>query len=503
MSPRRALSRSVGAALATATALLVVGAPPAAAAPSYTLEERARAIASPSLVFVEATFSGFLRDRATGATVLKERTEIESLCSGFVVNSAGYVVTSAHCVHPTTENSYLKWLAVYAVTNELIKQGKVTEANKDAYARTLEAKSDFTGDSAGSAPDASVFVQQNSARTGLTSSPAVAAELVSARSITGGDVALLRANQQGLPVVELRATDLVAESDVTALGYNVLERTSDSVSLAPMYRITKITGLYGTTTPPIYRLGFTMPAAANGGMVVGSGGQATGMVNADLATKDKANRVVTGGQVLIDLLAQAQVTNTLGPTDIAYRQGLDAYYAGRYQESVDRFDEVIRAQPTHQQAQDFKRQATERMAIEGGTGGTPSWLVPGLIGVGVIVVVIAIVVVLLTSRAKRREAAQADMLVSINPFSPTSGLPVSGGAGYPISGAPGSGGGYPGMAIPHPAPPGTPVPYPPVQLQPAPQVSAPPVQPPVSPAAPQAMPVPPQAMPVPPQAMPV
>ncbi len=76
MSPRRTppVRRRRLAARATVAALGAVAAAvpfaaPAHAAPAYTLEERAVAIASPSLVFVEAHLTGYLRVRATGAPV--------------------------------------------------------------------------------------------------------------------------------------------------------------------------------------------------------------------------------------------------------------------------------------------------------------------------------------------------------------------------------------------------------------------------------------------------
>src|SRR5262245_57926263 len=87
------------AALAITTAGLL--ATPAAAAPAYTLEERATAIASPSLVFIEETFTGYLRDAKTHAPLVASPITLGRRCSGFVVNSEGYVVTPISCVKPS------------------------------------------------------------------------------------------------------------------------------------------------------------------------------------------------------------------------------------------------------------------------------------------------------------------------------------------------------------------------------------------------------------------
>src|SRR5262245_40187460 len=98
MSLRRALARSTGAMLATMMASVMAA--PAAAAPPYTLEERAIAIATPSLVFVETIYTGFLKDRKTGASLSPTPVVYHRRCSGFAVNRDGNVVTTSRCVQP-------------------------------------------------------------------------------------------------------------------------------------------------------------------------------------------------------------------------------------------------------------------------------------------------------------------------------------------------------------------------------------------------------------------
>ena len=46
--------------------IVLPGAPAAAAIPQYTLEERATAVASPALIYIEAQFTGYLRRRDSG-----------------------------------------------------------------------------------------------------------------------------------------------------------------------------------------------------------------------------------------------------------------------------------------------------------------------------------------------------------------------------------------------------------------------------------------------------
>src|SRR5262245_56936564 len=94
--------------LRTLTAMIVGGllavpilTTPVGAAPPYSLEERAAAIASPSLVFLTVRVEGYLRVRKTGALVNDAPVSVYRYCSAYGVSSAGHVATTTHCIQPS------------------------------------------------------------------------------------------------------------------------------------------------------------------------------------------------------------------------------------------------------------------------------------------------------------------------------------------------------------------------------------------------------------------
>ena len=74
----------IAAVLACGAFTVVTGAPTMAAQPAYSLEERAVAIARPSLVLMENQFTGFLRNKVTGQPYVPEPVVFFLRCSGFV-----------------------------------------------------------------------------------------------------------------------------------------------------------------------------------------------------------------------------------------------------------------------------------------------------------------------------------------------------------------------------------------------------------------------------------
>src|ERR1700754_5189814 len=90
---------SFAAASAVVLATAVAGSP-AAGAPTYTVEQRATAIASPGMVYLESTITGYLRRTDTGEALQAQPFTLNYRCSGFVVSAQGHVVTSSHCLQP-------------------------------------------------------------------------------------------------------------------------------------------------------------------------------------------------------------------------------------------------------------------------------------------------------------------------------------------------------------------------------------------------------------------
>src|SRR5690348_15980368 len=189
----RTLHLSVAALLAVATSLALVTRP-AAAAPSYPVEDRAAALASPALVFLEFRLEGFLRTRATGALVEAAPVVVSSRCSGIMINPDGYAVTTTQCMRPNAE--VLRGVAASTVADDLVRAGAVTAAQKSAYIALLTATADFTGASAAATPAITVTAQAYTAVTGSGSAKTITAKVVDFETASKGETTLVKLDQR-------------------------------------------------------------------------------------------------------------------------------------------------------------------------------------------------------------------------------------------------------------------------------------------------------------------
>jgi hypothetical protein len=408
------------------------------------LDERAAAIASPSLVFLEARVDGYLRLKATGQLVESKSVTVTHKCSGFVVSADGYVVTAGHCVQPSLDS--LRGTAAYIVADDLVRDNKLTMAQRDGFIHDAMSNTDFVGEG-GAAPSVKVYGQLFVATSGLTSAPAAAARVVSSQAVSRGDVALVKLAQHGLPVAELGTAVPAVDSHVVQLAFG----TNDAPSATTLSYTVRSTGAitlgtYAGKNPPMYRMDSDLGNAADGGMVVDDTGQVVGMINEDTA-KDTVNHLMSDVATIRKVIDAADVHNQQSAVDRDYAAGLDAYFAGRYSEAIKKFDGVLAASPGNKVVRSYRDQAQLRLSIEGDKGAGGAWLWIALAGGGLVIVVGLLVGVLALRRRARRRAGRLGFAVdpfappTQGPFPPTfnpvSGMPYSvSGAPFPVSGTP-------------------------------------------------------------------
>jgi hypothetical protein len=430
LTPARQLSSWLTIALVAASSVLFGR--PAAAVPSYTMEERAYAIAGPSLVYLEMNVTGFLRRKATGEALHTNPMVIIYRCTGFVVSSQGHVVTSTHCVQPSADS--IRGSATNQLTNDRIKVGQLTAEQKDAFIKDVLNTTEFTGSQAGSKANQRIFGQLFQGQAGLTAEPALQAEIVESIAAADGDVTLLKVGQVGLPAAEISTEPVNVNAPVVLLAFGA---EAGSATHTSRYKTARINGRSGSKTPPLYLLDADLGASSHGGMVVDSGGRVIGMINADLAAKDRPNRLISPLDFVNKLLTNAGVSNTLSPTDTAYRSGLNDYFGGRYGDAIKKLDGVIVGMPDHSIAQVYRKQATDRMAIEGDGSDSlfgGNWLLWAVIALGAALIIAIGVIIWIAARRRAASAALASAYAPISsmPMSaqPVSAYPVSGGGGY-------------------------------------------------------------------------
>ncbi|WP_146755556.1 trypsin-like peptidase domain-containing protein [Micromonospora saelicesensis] len=381
---------------------LAPGLKPWAQAALRSPEERALAVAGPSMVFVEVMFTGYVRNKAGGALLDKAPVTFSRRCSGVVVQHEGYVLSNSQCVQPTPD--VLVGGALNAVANRLVAEGSLQAKDISTYTRTRLNTSVLTGANAGDQPETRLYGQLNIAKGEVTDSPAIAGTVVRALPIEAGNVALIKLEQKNLPTSELNTSASVnPETSLLVLGYGTTDTSFRAATYTVLSKTVTVTGIDSSTPLNPYRINEDLGLYSRGGIAIDPSGRVVGMLDNDVLRPDKANRLVVPVSAMTALLQAAGVTNALGKADNQYRSGLDAYFAGDESTAIARFDEAARNSPANLLAQSYRQAAVDSRGPGDDSGGS-SWAVPVIAAAGgalAVAVVVAVAMLLARRRNSR------------------------------------------------------------------------------------------------------
>lgn len=395
--PKDSWKRRTGSLLARVTLLSLVAvfsAVPPVLAIQVTKEERAAAYARPAIVYLEMVWQAWVKHPQWGWTDPDPATEgaqawqWSSRCSGFVINPSGHIVTAGHCVDDGTEGA--RDDAIRFAAQWLIEQTFTPYTADDYEALVSEGHATWRveGEERDSPPDLTVYVQRGVATSGLTGGEAFPARVIDFSPVSQGDVALLKAERTDLPAVKLApAEEIQIGTPVLSIGYPGATDAIEDVTLEPTYKDGKVSskdtregGLF-----PVYEISADISSGMSGGPTVDLKGRVVGLNSLSLAKGTGAAETagfnyVAPSSLIAELLARNGVQNALGPTDQAYRAGLESFFAGDYEAAIAKFDEVLALAPAHQQAQEWKQKATKAAASAPKGGGLSMPLIAGAIG---------------------------------------------------------------------------------------------------------------------------
>jgi serine protease Do len=371
----------------------------AASAATGTPEERAAAVVRPSIVYVEMDWTAWVRvppnsdlffqGYVNGGRPFKWGTR----CSGSVVNPSGYIVTAGHCVDEGELGA--RGTALEFAVQWLIDNNFIFQRDFDAWLNDAHLIWGVEGRERGTPADRNVYVQRGVAAGGLKTGEAFPARVLEYQSIEEGDVALLKIEQGDLPSIQIASdSEIAIGTDVLSVGY---PGSSDQVTDATYEPTFKDGQVNSKKTReggllPVYEMSAALSGGMSGGPTVDLDGNVVGVNSFSIFGETEAFNFITPSSLVTEMLARNGVENVLGPTDEAYRAGLNAYFSGDYQTAVERFDEVLALDPTHQQAQEFKvlaakeaakNPAPSETAADSG-GGFP--VIPVVAGVAILVV---------------------------------------------------------------------------------------------------------------------
>ncbi|MER7591015.1 trypsin-like peptidase domain-containing protein [Micromonospora sp. NPDC127501] len=378
---------------------LAPGLKPWAQAALRSPEERALAVAGPSMVFVEVMFTGYVRNKAGGALLDKAPVTFSRRCSGVVVQHEGYVLSNSQCVQPTPD--VLVGGALNAVANRLVAEGTLQAKDISTYTRSRLNTSVLTGANAGDQPESRLYGQLNIAKGEVTDSPAIAGTVVRALPIEAGNVALIKLEQKNLPTSELNTSASVnPDTSLLVLGYGTTDTSFRAATYTVLSKTVTVTGIDSSTPLNPYRINEDLGLYSRGGIAIDPSGRVVGMLDNDVLRPDKANRLVVPVSAMTALLQAAGVTNALGKADNQYRSGLDAYFAGDESTAIARFDEAARNSPTNLLAQSYRQAAIDSRGPGDDSGGS-SWAVPVIAAAGgALAVAVAVAVAMLLARRR-------------------------------------------------------------------------------------------------------
>ena len=354
------------------------GLKPWAEAAPRSPQEHALATVAPAMVFLEAIFTGYVRNRQDNALLHPEPFTFSRRCTGVVVNHDGHLLTNGQCVAPTSD--ILLEHALGSLADTLVAEGRLKAGEVGGYVKGRQASSVFTGPDKDTEPAVTLHGQVNVAKGDLKASPAIPGTVVRVLSLDEGNLALVKLDQANLPVAELNTSATIAAgTPLHVLGYATTDAEYRTATYSVSTKAVEVTEV--EIEASTYRVSEDVGAYSRGGIAVDPQGRVVGMLDNDVLAPNRPNRLVVPVSRLTGLLDAAGVDNRLGESDMLYRSALDTYFNGDEGKAAAQFAQVAQQAPANALAVAYRDTA---VASGGGAESSrPGWAVPVLVAAGI------------------------------------------------------------------------------------------------------------------------
>ena len=374
--------------------------------------ERLAMLSKPAVVRIVDGAAGQILFQPPGYSGQVYNVSAIALGSGFFISPNGYIATNAHVVSMTKDGEQkAKQMLFYQLVQQIAQQyGKDPRTLNTQFIDQHSELKSFNLFHHVIIPDGSAFpfeIKSYGAPTGEGNDQ-------------GKDVAVIKIEVKNAPVLKLADSDKVQLQDhVTVIGYpgaadtfnsgllssrSALEATINDGKISARKQATSGAPILQTSTPATH--------GNSGGPVLNDANEVVGLLTfrGDTVNGQEVSgfAFIVPSNTVMEYVKSAGSTNDQGPTDKAFREGLDLYWDQYYSSAIPKFEEVKRLFPQHsevdrliQSSQQAKTEGKERSSF-------PLWLVGVILGVlfiGLLLILIIAAVVLMMRRKKKAAAA--------------------------------------------------------------------------------------------------
>lgn len=279
--------------------------------------------------------------------------------SGFFINPDGYIVTNAHVTQANQDINQLKEELFKDFAAQLAKDYK---ASFDDVFNDPEVAKEF---------NQSLQLQSinNVILSNGTRLP-YEVKLHGKPAGEGKDVSIIKVEAKNAPVLKLGNSDEVNVSDsIKAFGYPG-SGDSDVLSEKSLYKATTSSGEISAKKEsregsPILQISASVAPGSSGGPIVNNESKVIGIVtfggNLVNGQDDFSSAFAVPSNTIMEFVKQAGITNEEGLVNQVYREGLQFYKQGQFNQAIDKFEQVRRLYRNHSEVDELIRQSQEKI----------------------------------------------------------------------------------------------------------------------------------------------
>jgi pSer/pThr/pTyr-binding forkhead associated (FHA) protein/S1-C subfamily serine protease len=340
--------------------------------------ERVVAYAQPSIIYLHIEWTGWVYDTFNKKYLNNDEPFVlSSSCTGFVVNPDGYVATAGHCVDKGNitadffdaaalwafENGYYadKTLTIEQIRSDFAEANYRLEGSKEGVGgKGFKRGAELKVQAVWSTTSTESLYDDVSGELNGEPHDARLIKLLPWNEGEGGDTALLRVETAVLPPpLPVAPTDAATSlTRVISIGYPAsVGDVSDTALSDPSFKEGRISSVRSNATFPVYELSASMSGGMSGGPTVDPQGRVVGINSYGPIDESGEFAVVQSSATLMEVLTDAGVSAELGEVGTAYRQGLDAYFAGNRTAAIRNLRDAIAANGELDMAQEYLTKA--------------------------------------------------------------------------------------------------------------------------------------------------